>query len=144
MPLHLRWQPRPWLLFLALVALAPAASLWTASLANLVGIAHLLTYLPVPTTATSRIERLMLVDTFLTATLVLPLLAVLCGVLATVSFDLRIASWEITARLRLPAPPWTLGQMAAVVLLLLGAALFVAMAGHLAADCVFGTDCVSG
>ncbi|HLZ30009.1 MAG TPA: hypothetical protein VKV73_22025 [Chloroflexota bacterium] len=76
--------------------------------------------------------------------LVLPVLAVLSSVLATISFDLQIAKWEITARMRLPAPPWTLAQLAAVILLLLGAALFVAMAGHLAADCVFGADCISG
>jgi hypothetical protein len=69
---------------------------------------------------------------------------VLSGVLATVSFDLRITSWEITAHVRLPAPPWSLRQLLVAVLLLIAVMLFLAMAGHLAADCVFGTDCVSG
>jgi hypothetical protein len=64
--------------------------------------------------------------------------------LATVSFDLRIARWEITASLRLPAPPWTLPQLVAAALLVVGVILFLAMAEHLAADCVFATDRVSG
>jgi hypothetical protein len=131
-------------MFVALATLVPAGVLWAAALADSLGVTHVLTYVPVPATATSRLERLLLVDTFLTATLVLPLLAVLSGVLATVSFELRIASWEITARLRLPTPPWTLVQLAAIVLIVFGAALFLAMAGHLGADCVLGTDCVSG
>jgi hypothetical protein len=65
-------------------------------------------------------------------------------VLATLSFDLRITNWEITARVRLPAPPWTLSQLIVGVLLLIAVVLVLAMAGHLAADCVFGTDCVPG
>jgi hypothetical protein len=81
---------------------------------------------------------------FLTVMLALPLAAALLGALATVAFELRIASWEITARLRLPVPPWTLPQVVAVTLLVLGAMLFLAMAGHLAADCFFGTDCAAG
>jgi len=143
-PLHLRWQPRPRFAFLALAALAPVAALWAAALANSLGIAHMLAVLPAPVAATSRPERLLVMDAFLTVTLVLPILAVLSGALATIPFDLRITNWEITANLRLPAPPWTLAQFAAVVFLLVGATLFVAMAGHLVADCVFGTDCVSG
>jgi hypothetical protein len=143
MPLHLRWQSRAWLMSLSLVALGPAVALWAAAFADSIGITHLLTYLPMPAAATSRPERLLLLDTFRAVTLVLPLVAVLSGVLATVSFDLRIGNWEITARVRLPAPPWTLRQVIAAVLRLVGASLFVAMAGHLAADCVLGADCVS-
>jgi hypothetical protein len=142
--MHLRWQSRPWLVLLALAALAPAVTIWAAALVNSLGLAHMLALLPAPATATSRPERLLLMDAFLTVTLGLPVLAVLAGVLATISFDLRITNWEITVSLRLPAPPWTLAQLAAVVLLLVGAALFVAMAGHLAADCLLGTDCVPG
>src|ERR1051326_4241050 len=141
-PMHLRWHSRPWLLFLSLVALAPAAMLWAAALANSVGI-HLLAYVPAPATAATRAERLLLLDAFLAVTLVLPLLAVISGVLAVAHFDLRITGWEITARVRLPAPPWTLRHLAVAVLLLVGTAVFLAMAGHLAADCVLGTDCVS-
>jgi hypothetical protein len=140
--LHLRWQSRPWLASLAFAAVAPAVAIWAVALANSLGIAHILALLPAPSAATSRPERLLLMDAFLTMTLVLPLVAVLAGVLATISFDLRITNWEITASVRLPVPPWTLAQLAAIVLLLVGATLFVAMAGHLAADCVFGTDCV--
>jgi len=141
---HLRWQPRPWLLSLALVALAPAAVLWAAALADTLGITHMLSGLPIPAAATSRPERLLLLGTFLSAMLVLPLVAVLSGVLATIAFELQVADWEITARLRLPVPPWTLPQLVAGTLLVLGALLFLAMAGHLAADCLFGTDCMSG
>jgi hypothetical protein len=43
-----------------------------------------------------------------------------------------------------PAPPWTLRQLLVAVLLLGAMILFIAMAGHLAADCMFGTDCVPG
>jgi hypothetical protein len=107
-----------------LLALAPAMALWAAALADSLGITHVLTELPMPATATSRPERLLLVDNFLTLTLVFPLLAALAGALATVSFDLRVASWEITASLRLPAPPWTLPQFVAAVLLVVAAVLF--------------------
>ncbi len=129
-------------MFVSLVALVPAAALWAAALADSIGLTHLLAYLPVPAAGTNRPERLLLLDTFLAVTLVLPLLAVLSGVLATASFDLRISDWEITARVRLPAPPWTPRHLLVAVLLLVGAALFVAMAGHLAADCLLGTDCL--
>ena len=143
-PLRLRWQPRPWLVLVALFALVPAIALWATAMADSLGITHLLTVLPVPATATNRLERLLLLGTFLTVTLVFPLLAVLSGVLATISFDLRITEWAITASLRLPRPAWTLPQLGATILLLVAAILFVAMAGHLAADCVFGTDCMPG
>ena len=144
MPLHLRWQPRPWLVWAALVALVPATALWATAIADSLGITRLLTLLPVPATATNRPERLLLLGTFLTVTLVFPLLAVLSGVLATISFDLRISEWEITASLRLPRPPWTPRQLVATAILLVAAILFAAMAGHLAANCVFGTDCMPG
>ena len=142
--LHLRWQPRPWLVAMALVALTPAMALWAAALADSLGITHVLIGLAVPASASSRAERLLLLDAFLTVMLVFPLLAALSIVLATVSFDLRIANWEITASMRLPPPPLNLWQLIAAAFLLVAAVLFVAMAGHLVADCVLGTDCVSG
>jgi hypothetical protein len=141
---HLRWQPRPWLLALTLLALVPAMAIWTAALASSLGIATLITALPTPATMTTRFERLVVLDTVLAVMLVLPALAVLASVLATVAVELRIAGWEITARLRLPAPPWRSTQVAALLLIVVGALLFLAMAGHLAADCLFGTDCVPG
>jgi hypothetical protein len=131
-------------MFVALVALLPATALWAAATADSLGITHMLNTLPVPTTAISRPERLLLLHAFLTVTLALPLVAVLSGVLATVSFDLRITNWEITARVRLPAPPWTPAQLIVAVLLLIAVLFFTAMAGHIAADCLFGTDCVPG
>ena len=129
---------------MTLIALTPAMALWAAALADSLGITHVLTGLAVPATASSRAERLLLLDAFLTLMLVFPLVAALSTLLATVSFDLRIANWEITASLRLPPPPWTLWQLVAAAFLLVAAMLFVAMAGHLAADCILGTDCVSG
>jgi hypothetical protein len=144
MPLQFQWQPRPWLMFVALGALLPAMALWAAAMGDSLGITHVLPYLPVPASAISRPEHLLLLDLFLTVTVAFPLFAVLSGVLATVSFDLRITSWEITAHVRLPAPPWSLRQLLVAVLLLIAVMLFLAMAGHLAADCVFGTDCASG
>ena len=144
MPLHLQWQPRPWLMFVALAALIPAAALWGAALADSLGITHLLIYVPIPSTAPSRPERLLLLDAFFTVTLVLPFFAAVSSVLATVAFDLRITSWEVAARVRLPAPPWALRHLLVAVLLLGAMILFIAMAGHLAADCMFGTDCVPG
>ena len=138
---RLRWQPRPWLTPFAFLALVPAAALWVAALADSLGLTRTLAMLPVPATATSRPERLLLQATFLSVMLVLPFLAVLAGAMATISVELRIINWEITASLRLPTPPWTLTQVAAGLLLLVGAVLFGAMAGHLAADCLFGTDC---
>jgi hypothetical protein len=134
----------------------PAAALWFAALADSLGLTRILAMLPVPATATSRPERLLLLSmaiekltwplpallgTALSIMLVLPIVAVLAGALATISFELRIINWEITATLRLPTPPWTLAQLAAGVLLLVSAVLFAAMAGHLTADCLFGTDC---
>ena len=141
MLLRLRWQPRPWLTPLAFIALVPAALLWVAALADSLGLTRTLAILPTPATATSRPERLLLLATFLSVMLVMPIVAVLAGALATMSFELRIINWEITASFRLPSPPWALRQVAAGLLLLAGAVLFAAMAGHLAADCLFGTDC---
>jgi hypothetical protein len=140
-PLLLRWRPRPWLTPFAFLALVPAAALWVAALADSLGLTRTLALLPVPATATSRPDRLVLLATFLSVMLVLPIVAVLASALATISLELRIINWEITANLRLPTPPWTLTQVAAGLLLLVGAVLFAAMAGHLAADCMFGTDC---
>jgi hypothetical protein len=142
--LQLHWQPRRWLLILTLVALVPAIVVWAAALASSLGIAPLLTALPTPATVPSRIERLVVLDTSLTVMLVLPLLAVLASVLATIAVDLEITRWEVTARLRLPAPPWTLAQVAATLFLIVGVGLFAAMAGHLVTDCIFGTDCIPG
>src|SRR5579859_8080610 len=80
-PLHLRWQPRPWLISVALVALVPAMALWAAAMADSLGITHVLALLPIPATATDRPERLLLLSTFVTVMLVFPLLAALSGVL---------------------------------------------------------------
>lgn len=102
MPLHVRWQSRPWLMFVSLVALGPAAALWGAALTDSIGMSHLLIYLPVPAAGNNRPKCLLLLDAFFAVTLVLPLLAVLSGVLATTCFDLRISGWEITARVCLP------------------------------------------
>ena len=143
MRVHLGWRPRPWLVAVALLAIVPATMLWAAALGDSLGLTHLLTVIPTPSNAPSRPERLLLLGTFLVAMLGLPGLAVLSGALAVLTFDLQLDRWEITARLRIPAPPWTLPQVVAVALLLVAAGLFMAMAGHLAADCLFGTDCVS-
>lgn len=143
MQLHLRWQPRPWLLSVALLTLTPVVLLWGAALGESLGLTHLLTALPTPSNVASRPERLVLLASFLTVTMGLPLVGVLAGGLAILAIELQVVRWEITARLRLAAPPWTLTQLAALVLLLAAAGLFMAMAGHLAADCLFGTDCVS-
>ena len=139
--LLLRWQPRPWLMPLAFLALVPAAALWLAALADSVGLTRTLAMLPVPSAATGRPERILLQATFLGVMLVLPVATVLACALATITFELRIINWEITASVRLPIPPWTLTQVAAALLLVVAAVLFAAMAGHLAADCLFGTDC---
>jgi hypothetical protein len=119
----------------------PTVALWLAGLAESLGLTRILATLPVPATAPSRPERLLLVALFMSLMLVLPVLAVLAGALATISFEVRIVNWEITASLRFPTPPWTLTQWAAGLLLVAAALLFAAMAGHLAADCLFGTDC---
>jgi hypothetical protein len=78
-PLHLRWQPRPWLLSVALLVLVPAIALWVSAISDSLGITHVLASLPLAVTATSRPERLLLLGTFLTVMLVFPLLAVLLG-----------------------------------------------------------------
>jgi len=140
-PLQLRWQPRPWLTPVAFLALVPAATLWLAALADSLGFTRILATLPVPATAPSRPERLLLLAVFMSVTLMLPGMAVLAGAMATISFELRVVNWEITASLRFPTPPWTLTQWATGLLLVAAALLFAAMAGHLAADCLFGTDC---
>jgi hypothetical protein len=126
---------------LALASLAPAAAIWAAALANSLGLAHRLALLPAPATATSRPEILLLMDAFLTVTLVLPILAVLAAVLATISIELRITNWELPPAC-VSQRPRTRAQLATLLLLLVGAALSMAMAGHLMADCVFGRDCV--
>jgi len=108
------------------------------------GITHVLFYLPLPSAAPTRPERLLLLDAFFTVTLALPFFAAISSLLASVAFELRLTSWEVALRVRLPAPPWSLRQLLMAVLLLGAVTLFVAMAGHLVADCMFGADCVPG
>ena len=85
---------------------------------------------------------LLLLATALSVMLVFRILAALAGALATISFELRIVNREITARLRLPTPPWTLAQVTAGSAPWWGQySSLAAMVGHLAADCLFGTDC---
>jgi hypothetical protein len=143
MPLHLRWHPTPILAPLAVLATLPALLIWAAAVVQSVGVGHPLDALPVPAAAATRPDRLLLLGTFLAVTLGDPLAAFLLGVLAVVDAEIHVEHWEITARLRPPAPPWRWLQLLTLLLLALGAVLFLAMAGHLAADCLLGGDCAS-
>jgi hypothetical protein len=134
------WRAVPLLIPLGMVALLPALMIWVAALIGSVGLASPLNALPKPAAATL-FGRLVLLAIFWAVTLVGPLVAAVLGTFAAVDAELRIEHWEISARVRLPAPPWTGYQLVAVVLLVVGALLFVAMAGHLAADCMLGGDC---
>jgi hypothetical protein len=139
--IELRWRAVPFLVPLGILALLPAVAIWVAALVGSVGLASPLDALPKPATAATPFERLALLAIFSIVTLGGPLAAAVLGAFAAVDAELRIERWEISARVRLPAPPWTGSRLPALVLLAVGAVLFLAMAGHLTADCVLGGDC---
>jgi hypothetical protein len=131
------------LLPLALLAVLPAVLLWAAAIAQSIGLGHPLDRLPAPASAATRLDRLLLLGAVWMLSLGGPLAAFAGSLLALVDAELRVEPWELSARLRLPAPPWERSQVTALLLLALGALLFAAMAGHLAADCLLGGDCPS-
>jgi len=53
--------------------------------------------------------------------------------------ELRTADYELTARLTLPRPPLSPGQLCGLLVLFGGLGLALAMAGHLVADCLFAS-----
>jgi hypothetical protein len=144
MLLHLRWRAAPVLVPLALLAALPALLVWAAALAQVFGAGHPLAGLPTPSSATTRLERLVLLGTYWCVTLGGPAIAFTLGLLALIDAELHVEGWEITGRVRLPPPPWCWPQALGMLVLLIGGVLFLAMAGHLAADCVLGSDCVAG
>jgi hypothetical protein len=132
MLLHVRWQATPRLVPLAVVTALPAVVLWTAALVEALGVGRPLNLLA-PTPAIGRVLAAILV--------VGPLLAAGAAALALADAEVRVEHWELTARLRMPPPPWRAQDLIAAVVLVLGGVLFVAMAGHLAADCALAGDC---
>jgi hypothetical protein len=70
-----------------------------------------------------------------------PMLALLAGGAATLDAELRIEHWEVSGRVRIAAPRWTGYRLLALGVVAVAALLFIAMAGHLAADCLIGGDC---
>lgn len=139
--IELRWRAVPLLVPLGILALLPALAIWVAALVASVGLASRFDELPKPASAATPLERLTLVAIFSIVTLGGPLVAAVLGAFAAVDAELRIEHWEVTARVRVPAPPWTGSRLLALVLVAVGAVLFMAMAGHLTADCVLGGDC---
>jgi hypothetical protein len=139
--LRVHWRAVPLLVPLAVVAMLPAMLVWAAALATALGLGQPLASLPTPGQAATRLERLLLLGTFWAITLAGPLAAAVLGVLAVVEVELVVDGWDVRLRLRLPAPPWRGRQLIALLLVGLASVLFVAMAGHLAADCLLGADC---
>jgi hypothetical protein len=140
--IELRWRAVPLLIPLGVVALLPALVIWSAAIVASLGIGFSLDALPKHVASPTLVARLTWLAVFWAATLGGPLAAVVLGAFGTLDAELRIEHWEISARVRLPAPPWRLHQLLAAILLAFGTVLFVAMAGHLAADCVLGGDCL--
>ena len=124
------------------MALLPALAIWTAAFVASLGIGFSLDALPKPVASPQLLARFTWLAIFWAATLGGPLAAVVLGAFGAIDAELHIEHWEISARVRLPAPPWRRHQLLAAILLAFGAVLFVAMAGHLAADCVLGGDCL--
>ena len=139
--LHFRWRATPSLALVAVLATTPAILLWAAALAGSLGFGHPLEALPAPAAAPTRLDRLLTLGIFLAVTVGGPLLAFVLSALAIADAEVRVEHWEISARLRVPAPPWHLAQLLALLLLVAGALLFAAMVGHLAADCLLAGDC---
>lgn len=137
---HLRWQPAPKLLAFAALAVAPALILWSAALGEAIGVGRPLSELSsvLPVARGPYIVRFAILHTI---TLLGPLMAGALGALALVEAELRVEDWEVSGRVRLPRMPWSGVQVLALLLLALGGLLFLMMAGHLAADCLFGGDC---
>jgi hypothetical protein len=137
---HVRWQPVPRLLLLAALALGPALTLWSAAIGEALGIGRPLSQLAsvLPTSRGPHFAGFVILHGL---TLVGPLMAGALSALALVEAELHLEDWEISGRVRLPAPPWRPVHLVAGLLLGLGGLLFCMAAGYLAADCLFGGDC---
>ena len=136
MPIELRWRPIPPLVLAAIVLLLPAAAVWVAALASALGLVSGapdfgLVALPLA-------QRRLI---FWALTLLLPAGAGVAAALGVLGGVVRAEGYELSARLALPRPPLGLGQVLGLLILVAAAGLFVAMAGHLAADCILGGDC---
>ena len=132
----LRWHAAPRLLWLVPLTLIPALAIWAAAIVESLGLGRPLSSFASLIPATHLGHALEL-----GVTVGGPLLAAALCLLALAEAEVRLGEWEIAARLRLPAPPWSRAQVVAGLLFAIGALLFLAMTGHLAADCVLGGDC---
>lgn len=110
-------------------------------MAQSLGLGTALIGLPTPAAAANRLDRLILLATFWVVTLGGPLIGAGLGLLAVVDAELRIREWDVSARMRLPTQSGHPGLRVALILVGISALLFVGMAGHLAADCLLGSDC---
>ena len=137
----LRWRAVPFLVPLGVVALLPALVIWAAAIVGSLGFAYPLTLLPAPAAASSGVERLTRLVIFWAITLGGPLVAFVAGAAAAVDAELRVEPWEVSVRIRVPAPLWTGYRLLALALVAVAGILFIAMAGHMAADCILGGDC---
>jgi hypothetical protein len=97
-----------------------------------------------PASTGTRVGRLVSLAMVWAVTMRGPAASVLLGLLALVDAELDVHTWELRAPVRLPAPPWNWLQVQAILLLGLGAALFLAMAAHLAGDFIFAGECPTG
>src|SRR5438067_10268857 len=116
---HVRWQPVPHLLLFASLALGPALTLWSAAIGEAMGIGRPLSQLA-SVLPTSRGPHFVGFVVLHSLTLVGPLMAGALSALALVEAELRLEDWEISGRVRLPAPPWGAAQLVAGLLLGLG------------------------
>jgi len=135
MEIAIRWRSYPPLFAVSALTLLPAATVWAAALLQAARLGHPLDQLVAP--PATAVARLAFVGLLTLG----PALAALAGFLAIVDLETTIGHWELGLRLRLPSPPWSGVQVAALLSCALAALLFAAMTGHLAADCFFGGDC---
>src|ERR1051326_841799 len=117
MGVELRWRAIPSAVPLGILALLPALAIWLAALIGSMAGTHPLDALPTPAAAVSQSERLMRLLVFWAITLGGPMVTLIAGAAAAVDAELRIEHWEISARFRLPAPPWTGYRLVAVAMI---------------------------
>jgi hypothetical protein len=127
----LRWDASPWLLVLVPFLAAPAAALWIGAALQAVGIGRPLDAIITTLGATDGSEptfALRLV--FLVVFFGLPAVAFALAFFAFFGGELAVNDWTVDARLRLPRPPWGVGQVIGAALLVFTALLTLAVVAH--------------
>jgi hypothetical protein len=129
--MRLRWDASPWLLVPVPFLAAPAAALWIGAALQAVGIGRPLDAIVITLGATDGSEPTFALQlVFLVVFFGLPAVAFALAFFAFFGGELAVNDWTVDARLRLPRPPWGVGQVIGAALLVFTALLTLAIVAH--------------